>query len=86
MHINSIVYMFYNSATTRENWSSGFRTRSDTNQCEHSQKQARSLKFWIQVEEEFNTISVAKAKALISCAVTAQPCHVSYIDYFAIYP
>ena len=34
-------------ATTRENRSSGFPTRSDTNRAVESQKQARSLKFWI---------------------------------------
>ena len=36
----------------RENRSSGFLTRSDTNQSVQSQKKARSLEFWIYVEEE----------------------------------
>ena len=47
------------------------QTRSDTNQPAQSQKQARSLQFLIY-EEEGCTIRVAKTKALISCAVTAQ--------------
>ena len=34
-------------AITRENRSSGFTTRSNTNRSVHSQKKARSLKFWI---------------------------------------
>ena len=33
-----------------ENQQFGFPTRSDTNQPVQSQKQARSLKFWIKVE------------------------------------
>ena len=37
---------------TRENQSSGFPTRSDTNRLVQSQKQARGLKFWLEVEEE----------------------------------
>ena len=40
------------SAGTREKWSLGFQTRSDTNQPVQSQKKARILKFWIEVEEE----------------------------------
>ena len=36
----------------RENRSSGFPTRSDTNQPVQSQKQARGLKFWLYVEDE----------------------------------
>ena len=35
-----------------ENWSSGFPTRSDTNRPVQSQKQARSLKFRIQEEQD----------------------------------
>ena len=55
----------------REKQSLGFRTRSDTNQPVQLEKMARSLKF--QIYEERNcTISEAKTKALISCAVTAQ--------------
>ena len=37
---------------TRENRSSGFPTRSDTNRPVQSQKQARSSKFWILEEEK----------------------------------
>ena len=37
----------YNGAATRENRSSGFPTRSDTNRPVQSQKMARSLKFRI---------------------------------------
>ena len=44
----------YNWAATRENQSSGFSIRPDTNRPVQSQKQARSLKFWIDVEEELN--------------------------------
>ena len=36
----------------RENQSSQFQTRFDSNQSLQSQKQARSMNFWIQVEEE----------------------------------
>ena len=36
----------------RENRSSGFPTRSDTNRPVQAQKRARSLKFRISVEEE----------------------------------
>ena len=35
----------------QENQSSGFPTRYDTNWHIQSQKTARSLKFWIEVEE-----------------------------------
>ena len=35
------------SAVTRENWFSGFPTRSDTNWSVQSQKKARLSKFWI---------------------------------------
>ena len=36
----------------RENRSSGFPTKSDKNRPVQSQKQTRSLKFWIYVQEE----------------------------------
>ena len=45
-------------------------TRSDTNRSVQSQKQARSLKFWIKKKE--CTIHAGKSKALISFAVTAK--------------
>ena len=35
----------------RENWSSGFSTKSDTNRPIQAQKRARVLKFWILEEE-----------------------------------
>ena len=47
----------------------GFPTRSNTNQPVQSQKQARGLKFWVEVEEILHC--VGKTKALISCAITA---------------
>ena len=47
-----------------------FPNRSDTNQAVQSQKQARSLKFRIEVEEELYYPS-SKPKALISFTVTA---------------
>ena len=53
---------------TRENRSSGFPTRSDTNRPVQSQKQARSLTF----RKRNCTVRVAKTKALISFAVTAK--------------
>ena len=40
-------------AMWRENLSSGFPTRSGTNQAEQPQKMVRSLKFWILEVEEF---------------------------------
>ena len=49
----------------------GVPTRSNTNQSVQSQKQSRSLEFWICVEEDLY-YRVAKTKALISCAVTAK--------------
>ena len=48
----------------------GVPTSSDINRPVQSQKQARSLKFWIQ--EEKKLYCVAKTKALISLAVTAK--------------
>ena len=39
-------------AATRENLFSRFPTRSDTNRPVQLQKMARSLKFWLQAEEE----------------------------------
>ena len=39
-------------AKTREIWSSGFLTKSDTNWPVQSQKQARCLKVWLEVEVE----------------------------------
>ena len=42
-----IVQSSNNGAATRENRSSGFPTRSDTNRAVQAQKQARSLKFRI---------------------------------------
>ena len=52
----------------QENRSLGFPTRFDTNWLVQSQKKARSLKFFILKK----VILVAKTKALISFAVTAQ--------------
>ena len=52
-----------------------FPNRSDTNWPVQSLKQARSLEFWIYLEEGLChpcTVSVAKSKALISFAVTAK--------------
>ena len=49
-----------------------FPNRSDTNRPVQLQKQARSLKFWSEVEEELYYPSSKKKKALISFAVTAQ--------------
>ena len=40
-----------NRAATRENWSLGSPTRSDTNRPVQSQKKARSLKFRIYKED-----------------------------------
>ena len=37
--------------TNQQNRSSGFSTRFDTNRPVQSQKMARSLKFWIEVEK-----------------------------------
>ena len=37
----------------QENWSLVFPTRCDTNRPVQSQKQARSLKFWIEEEERW---------------------------------
>ena len=47
-----IGYCYNNWAVTRENRSSGFPTRSDTNRPVQSQKQARSLKFRIKKKRE----------------------------------
>ena len=50
--------------------SSGFSTRSDTNQAIKPHKTVRGLKFLIQEEVLYYICS--KTKALIRCAVTAQ--------------
>ena len=52
----------------RENLSSGFPTRSDTNQAVLSQKMARGLKFLIKEVE--GLYYLVKTKVLISCTVT----------------
>ena len=57
-------------AETRENRSSGFPNRSDTNRPVQSQKQARSLGF--KKNRNYCTIRVTKTKALISFAVTVK--------------
>ena len=49
-----------------------FPTRFDTNRAVQSWKKIRSLKFRIKEEVQVCTIAVAKTKAQISCAVTAQ--------------
>ena len=48
-----------------------FLTSCDTNRPVQAQKRARSLKFWIKVEEELYYPST-KTKALISFPVTAK--------------
>ena len=50
--VNAQEGIVYLRAATRENRSSGFPTRSDTNRPVQAQKRARSLKFRIYVEEE----------------------------------
>ena len=57
-------------AMLRENLSSEFPTRSDTNQAVQSQRMARGWKFRYRKKRDW-TICIAKTKALISCA-TAQ--------------
>ena len=52
-----------------------FPTRSDTNQPVQSQKQSRSLKFFIQVEEGLYYPSSEKKELIsISCAVLLRLC------------
>ena len=48
----------------------GFLTRSDTNLPVHSLKKAISLDF--ESVDKYYTVHLVQAKALISCAVTAQ--------------
>ena len=57
-------------AAMKENLSSGFPTKSDTNRALQPLKMARGLKF--QIQEEGFTIYVAKTKALISSPFIAQ--------------
>ena len=52
---------------SRENWSSGFPTRSDIKWPVQSQEKARNFGF---IKRRDCTISVGKTEALISCAVT----------------
>ena len=60
-------------AVTQENQSSGFRTRSDTNQAVQVQKMVRVWKFWLKNRKRRDpTIQVAKTKVLISFAVTTK--------------
>ena len=49
---NKTVFSVYSAYLSFENQQFGFPTRSDTNQTVQSQNKARSLKLWIQVEEE----------------------------------
>ena len=56
-------------ATLRQNLSSGYLTRFDTNWPVQIQKMARGLKFR---KKRDCTIYVAKTMALISCSITAQ--------------
>ena len=57
-----------------------FLTRSDKNRAVQSQKQARSLKFWILVEEDLYYPS-SENKGLISFAVTAKLIYVFVFTY-----
>ena len=41
--------VYWYLSCSRENWSSGFPTRSDTYRPVQSQKKARSLKFWMEL-------------------------------------
>ena len=47
-------HILWKSGESKENQSSGFPTRSDSNRSVQSQMQARSLKFWKKVEEELS--------------------------------
>ena len=51
------VLIILSANEPRENQSSGFPTRSDTNRSVQSQRQARDLKFWLKVEEELYYLS-----------------------------
>ena len=62
---------FYNLSRDARKPGSGFPARSCTNWPVHPQKKARSLKFGFQKKSDC-TISVAKTKVPISCALTAQ--------------
>ena len=61
-------------------------TRSDTNQAVQSQKQARSLKFWVYVEEElYYPCSEAHLRLCFRlCRLLVFPCSGYYkvFDYF----
>ena len=52
--------------------SSGFPTGFDTNRAEQPQQMAMGLKFRVKVVDGLYYPYIAKTKALISCAVTAQ--------------
>ena len=57
---------------TRENWSSGFPTRSNTNRAVQLQKMVRDGRNFGFRKKRGCTIYETKTKGLISCAVTAQ--------------
>ena len=59
--------------------SSGFPTRSHTNQAVQPHNISRDLKFIFRKLKDC-TIRLAKPKALISCTVTAQPICVFFTD------
>ena len=59
-------------ASSRENLSSGFLTRSDTNWTVKSQKVTSGFKFQIYEVEGYYSIYVAQTKVLFSCPVTAK--------------
>ena len=69
MHRVALGYI--NRVVTRENQSSWFPTRSDTNRPVQSQKMATSLKLRILEEEKLYYPS-SENKALISFAATAK--------------
>ena len=72
LHLGPVCCSFMKNEKNEKvclNWSSGFLTRSNTNRTVQPQKMARGLKFR---KKRDCTICVAKTKALISCAVTAQ--------------
>ena len=65
------IVVLHIRAASRENLSSRFPTRSDTNRAVKPQKIGRGLKFLIYEEEGFYHLCSVN-KALISCTVTAQ--------------
>ena len=66
----SSTFTVITCVSTRQNWSSGFPTRSDKNGLHGNRRRLNALYFGFKYKWNY-TVHAAKSMALISCAVTA---------------